>query len=272
MRTAVVLLALLAILAPAPLAAQNEPDSGPLFGQRDLYFAAGFVGGTILMFPLDRALAGVVQDSVRQESTGLQWSSNVVGHFGRTGPFVIGPAMYVAGRLLGSERFADLGLHGTQAIIVAEAANRVLKLVAGRARPFVTNLEEPWSFEPFRGVGNPEYQSFVSGHSAVAFAAAAAVQQETEEWWPEQKWAIGTLMFGGASLVALSRMYDNKHWASDVMAGAAIGAFAGWKVVRWNHTSEPNNVLNEVMLGVSMTPGGGLSSARLWIAPTPRRR
>lgn len=268
MRTAVVLLVLLVSVLRAPLAAQaNDPDSGPLFGQRDLYFAGGFVAGTILMFPLDRALARELQDSTRQSSEALQFASDKVGDFGRTGAFLIGPSMYVIAKLVGNERFADLGLHGTQALLLAEAANRVVKLVAGRARPYVTNDEDPTSFEPFRGVGRPEYQSFVSGHSAIAFAAAAAVQQETEEWWPEYKWAIGSLMFGGASLVALSRMYDNKHWASDVMGGAAIGAFAGWKVVRWNHTSAPDNPLNELFLGISMNPGAGMSSARLWIAP-----
>jgi membrane-associated phospholipid phosphatase len=259
-------LLLLATLA-APLPAQNEPDSGPLFGPRDLYFAGGFVAGTVLMFPLDRALASELQDSVRQASPLLHWSSNAVGDFGRTGPFLIGPAMYVVARLAGSDRFADLGLHGAQAIIVAEVANRAVKLLAGRARPYVVQDEDPTRFALFRGLRSPDYQSFVSGHAAVAFAAAAAVQQETEEWWPDYKWAVGTVMFGGASLVALSRMYDNKHWASDVVAGAAIGAFAGWKVVRWNHTSEPNNEMNRLLLGVSLTPGAGAASARLWVMP-----
>ena len=271
MRTAVVLLVLLGAFLPAPSAAQNnnDPDSGPLFSDRDLYFAGGFVAGTVIMLPLDRILARELQDSTRQASVPLQFAAEQFSDVGRTGAFLIGPAMYVVAKLVGNERFADLGLHGAQALIVAEAANRVVKLVAGRARPYVSNAQDPTSFEPFRGFGKPDYQSFVSGHSAIAFAAAAAVQQETEEWWPEYKWAIGTVMFGGASMVALSRMYQNKHWASDVMGGAAIGAFAGWKVVRWNHTSEPNNELNRILLGISMTPGAGASSARVWIAPAP---
>ena len=43
-------------------------------------------------------------------------------------------------------------------------------------------------------------------------------------------------MYGGATLVGLSRMYNNAHWASDVTLGAAIGTFSGIKVVRFNHS------------------------------------
>lgn len=269
MRNKLLLFILLSAFPLSAAQAQDSGDSGPLFRARDLYFAGGFVAGTIAMFPLDRALATFLQDSLRQASSGLQWSSNLIGDFGRTGPFLIGPALWATGKVTGSERLADLGLHGTEALLVAELANRVVKLMAGRSRPFVSEGERPHDFKLLRGIGEANYQSFVSGHSAIAFAAAAAVQQETEEWWPEYKWAIGGVMFGGASLVALSRMYDNRHWASDVVAGALIGSFAGWKVVRWNHTSEPNNWLNEVLLAVSITPGEHGRVARFWLAPLP---
>lgn len=269
MRAAVATL-LIGLFALSPLHAQNEPDSGPLFNKRDLYFAGGFVLGTIAMFPLDRALADALQDSTRQANEPIRFSADLVGDFGRTAPFIIGPTMYATGKLLGSERFADLGLHGTEALVVAEVVNRVIKVVAGRARPYRVEDDAPSDFDFMRGWRDKDHQSFVSGHSAAAFAAAAAVVQETEEWWPEWKPVIGTAMFGGASLVALSRIYFDKHWASDVVAGAAVGAFAGWKVVRWNHTSAPDNRVNRWLLGVSIAPGENGRTARLWVAPDPR--
>jgi membrane-associated phospholipid phosphatase len=87
-----------------------------------------------------------------------------------------------------------------------------------------------------------DYQSFPSGHSTTAFAAAAAVQAETGEWWPHAQWILRPTLYGGAALVALSRIYEDKHWASDVVLGSAIGAFAGLKVVRFNHTHEGNRI------------------------------
>ena len=51
---------------------------------------------------------------------------------------------------------------------------------------------------------------------------------------------VAPCMYGGATLVGLSRMYHNKHWASDVVLGAAVGTFSGLKVVRYSH-AHPDN-------------------------------
>ena len=42
-------------------------------------------------------------------------------------------------------------------------------------------------------------------------------------------------------------MYYDKHWASDVVVGAAIGTFTGLKVVRYSH-AHPNNRLDRAVL------------------------
>jgi membrane-associated phospholipid phosphatase len=270
-RSAVVLLCFWSLAIGGPAAAQTTStteSNPPLFTNRDLYFAGGFVVGTIAMFPIDRAVENAAQDSLRQANQLYHLGSTWIGNFGRTGAFVIGPTMYAAGRVTKTDRLADLGLHGTEALLVAEIANRAIKVVAGRARPYVGGGASPKDFKLFRGLVDPDYQSFVSGHAAAAFAAAAAVTSESGEWWPSWKPAIGTVMFGGASLVALSRIYDYKHWASDVVAGAAVGSFAGWKVVRWNHTTDPDNKLNRWLLGVSLVPSeNGGRNALVWIAP-----
>jgi membrane-associated phospholipid phosphatase len=49
-------------------------------------------------------------------------------------------------------------------------------------------------------------------------------------------------------------MYDNRHWASDVIMGAAIGTFAGNKVVRY-HRLNPGNRFDKWLLNASITPG-----------------
>jgi membrane-associated phospholipid phosphatase len=67
-------------------------------------------------------------------------------------------------------------------------------------------------------------------------------------------------MYGGATLVGLSRMYHNKHWASDVVLGAGIGTFSGIKVVRYSH-AHPDNFIDRVILQTSIAPdghGGGM--------------
>src|SRR5207249_897522 len=99
-----------------------------------------------------------------------------------------------------------------------------------------------------------------SGHTTAAFAAAAAVTSESRRWWPNGTWLVAPAMYGGATLVGLSRMYNNAHWASDVALGAGIGTFAGLKVVRYSH-AHPDNLIDRVILSTRLAPAatGGLT-------------
>ncbi len=63
------------------------------------------------------------------------------------------------------------------------------------------------------------YNSFPSGHTATAFAAAELLNQEFKEHSP---W-IGYAGYTVAAATGILRMYNNKHWVSDVVAGAGIG-------------------------------------------------
>jgi membrane-associated phospholipid phosphatase len=69
-------------------------------------------------------------------------------------------------------------------------------------------------------------------------------------------------MYGGATAVGLSRMYDDQHWASDVLMGAAIGTFAGLKTVRFNHT-HVGNELDRILLGARIVSTGN-GTALAW--------
>jgi hypothetical protein len=51
-------------------------------------------------------------------------------------------------------------------------------------------------------------------------------------------------------------MYNNRHWATDVITGAALGTFAGTKVVRYNATN-PGNRAERWLLGASIVPSSG---------------
>ncbi|MFC3186012.1 phosphatase PAP2 family protein [Shewanella intestini] len=68
------------------------------------------------------------------------------------------------------------------------------------------------------GSGN---DSFPSGHSADSFAAATFIYRR-------YGWEYGVPAYVASSYVAYSRVASDKHETSDVLAGAAIGALAGW--------------------------------------------
>ena len=271
-------LTLASAIAPAGLRAQPSDTSRistrPLFVPEDAWIAGAFAVGTIAMHPFDRAFARRLQTPGAQERRFVRHQATALRLIGEPGTLIIGASMYGAGKAFGNERMADLGLHGTEAILIGLGVTAVGKTLAGRQRPYA-DVDDPSNWGFGRGLKEDKYRSFPSGHSTMGFAAAAAVSAETMRWWPDTRWIIGPVVYGGAALIGVSRMYNNKHWASDVLTGAAIGTFAGLKVVRYSH-SHPDNRVDRWLLGARITPGVDGPSVALSLVPTtvvvPRRR
>jgi hypothetical protein len=232
-------------LAVASAAAAQPADTThisrePLFTAKDAWIAAGFVAGTVALYPADRYFARKLQTPGNQENRFLSDAASTFRFMGTPGSLIIGASMYGVGRVAKIDRMADLGLHGTEALIIADQTVGLIKGLAGRQRPQVS-IEDERSFKFGRGFkkNSDIYRSFPSGHAAMGFAAAAAVTSETAKWWPKSTWYIAPVMYGGATMIAASRMYNNKHWAS--------GTFAGTKVVRYHH-SHPGNRIDKWLL------------------------
>lgn len=244
------------------MSAQSDTITPPrtLFTRNDAVLAGVFTLGALVARPLDKSFAVRLQRPSAQEHKLFQKAATFFNTTAVPGAFVIGPGLYIAGRLSGEHRLADLGLHGSEALIIGELLGGVIKGVAGRGRPLLNPQDpNPDDWQLMRGFGPGEgYRSFPSGHATAAFAAAAAVTAEMSRWYPDSRWGVGALMYGGAGMVGLSRMYNNRHWASDVIIGAAIGTFAGNKVVRYHH-SHPGNKLDEWLVNFSLR-GGKLSA------------
>jgi membrane-associated phospholipid phosphatase len=246
-----------------------------LFTYRDAALAAAFVGLTFAMFPADRHLAQELQREDLQNNKVFDNPTRNVELITSPGAFIIGGGLYAVGKVSGHKDVADLGWHGTEAVLLATGVTNILKGTLGRARPYVTGDTNPRDFSFGRGFGRGarakdrkgilygtgDYQSFPSGHTSTAFAAASAVTSEARRIWPKSVWFVAPVLYGGATLVGLSRMYHNNHWASDVALGAAIGTFSGLKVVRYSH-AHPDNKLDHFILGASIfpSPGGGTLS------------
>jgi membrane-associated phospholipid phosphatase len=204
----------------------------------DTWIAAGFVAGTVGIVPLDRSLAHMLQDSSRQESRILQKTASGLRFLGFPGSVLIGLSVYAAGHVIDDRRVAAFGLHGTEAIVLTYPIVWVGKNTLGRARPY-DDADNPFNFKFGRGfAGDDRYRSFPSGHTAAAFAVAAALTAESGRIWPEAKPYAAPVLFAGATLIGISRMYQNRHWASDVVAGAAIGVLTGSALIRYVYSRD----------------------------------
>ena len=243
---------------PAPT---DTNDIVPLFGWRDAAVALGFGDATVVLFQADRHVAIQSQDEVTQANIFLKNVTKPSEMLAYPGALVIEGGLFALGKVIHSRRTAEVGWHSMEAIVVATAATNVLKKVVGRARPYVSG--NPHDFKFMGGfTDGHDRSSFPSGHTTTAFAFASAVASESRTKWPKQWWSAWLIpvgVYSGATVVGISRMYHNAHWASDVALGAAIGTFSGIKVIQYAH-AHPDNKLDRFMLGTRITPtaDGGL--------------
>jgi membrane-associated phospholipid phosphatase len=106
-----------------------------------------------------------------------------------------------------------------------------------------------------------DYRSFPSGHTAQAFLAASIVHAEFRD--KSQWYGIGAYTL--ATGVAALRMINNKHWQSDVIAGAGFGILSAHLAYlshrsRWGHKATGRGIGDmSVMPSWSPAGGGGLS-------------
>ena len=274
------LLLILGTLSPAGLWAQSSPTSptasagradttgaarGDFFTGRDAALAGLFTAGTIAMFPVDRRIAMSLKTSSLQDNAFVHHAADAFRLTAVPGSLLIGGGLYAAGRLSGSARMAELGLHGTEALLIGQALGTAVKGTLGRARPYVVADSNAHDFALGRGfrMGN-DFSSLPSGHTIAAFAAASAVTSELAGWWPRATPFVGVVMYGGATMVALERLYDDQHWASDVLLAAAIGTFSGLKVVKFNH-EHPGNRVDRLLLSASIAPGANGGATLSWM-------
>jgi membrane-associated phospholipid phosphatase len=227
----------------------------PLFTTDDALLGLGFAGVTVAMFPLDKSAARRLRSPSSSENRFIDDTTRGFEIMADPGSIVIGSAMYVAGRLTNHRTLEDIGLHMTESIVIGAGTTALLKGALGRSRPFVTNASDPKDFKFGKGFGNSDRQSFPSGHTTTAFAAASSITSEMKRVYPGSTWIVGPVMYGSATMVGLARMYHNKHWASDVALGAAIGTFSGLKIVRYSH-NHPGNRIDRRLLRAIVQPDG----------------
>lgn len=236
----------------ARVGATAEPHSPPgSIWRTALVGAGGAAIATVAAFPLDVPVARAFQSEGPQDSRLLQNGAATFNAVGQPGVLLASVAMYGAGRLSGQPHLTSIGAHATQAIVLSGSVTMLLKIVAGRQRPYVqagNNTE----FDLLGGRKGGR-TSFPSGHTTAAFAFASAVSTDLHYWRPEVARVASPLLYVGAAAVGAARMYDDRHWVSDVVLGAAIGTIVG-RMVTHNARLNPDNWMDRQFRAVTIAP------------------
>ena len=151
---------------------------------------------------------------------------------------------YIYGLAAKDNKARQVALGGAQALILTGISTQLIKHLTHRHRPYQDTPPNPKLWEgPFKGW---EYTSFPSFHTSTAFALASVLSSV----YKDKIW-VGILSYGMATGVGLSRIYENEHWASDVLIGAALGYAIG-KTIFYVMDGKSN-----LSMGISNT--GGIS-------------
>jgi membrane-associated phospholipid phosphatase len=198
----------------------KETFTAPLRWERkDWLIFGGVTAGVGIAFAFDKDIRNAVQ---RNRNRTVDSVFNELEPFGQEYSAGVLLAFYVGGEFLHDPRAKAVALDGISASIIASGLIvQPLKYGFGRSRPN-KNLGA-YDFGPFNG-----NDSFPSGHATQAFAVATVIAEHYDSLW------IKLTAYGLASAVGYARMNNDAHWSSDVLAGAAIGAFVGHVVVRFN--------------------------------------
>lgn len=174
----------------------------------------------------------------RNNSNTVASTSNYITRFGGLYEIYTLTGLAATGYLTHNNKLTTTTLLATQSYITAGAIQLVLKALTGRQRPSYTDRytldAEPRFNGPFyKSVDANGYKtnsSFPSGHTTAAFAAATVYSLEYKD-----KKLVPFISYGIATAIGLSRIVENKHWLTDVVAGAALGYITGQQVVNNYH-------------------------------------
>ncbi len=199
--------------------------TGPVHWKQKEWIIAGSVAvvGTAL-YIFDDEIRKTFQ---KNKTNGLDFTSKYIFEPWGSGlyPAILFGGYYIYGVAAQNKRARQVALGGTQAFIMAALSSQILKHIFHRHRPEQDNPPNPYLWNgPTSGFS---YTSFPSGHTTAAFAIASMMSSV----YKDKIW-VGILSYSLATGVGLSRIYDNHHWPSDVIVGAALGYAIGQTVYK----------------------------------------
>lgn len=164
--------------------------------------------------------------------------SQVLEPIGDYYPVVVGAGFALSGFLSKNNHQLETALLMGESFILTYLTTQMVKTITGRMRP-----DNPLASDPLLWKGPFKGRSFYSTHTALAFSSAAVLSVQ----FRDHKW-VPPLVYGLASLGGVSRIYQNRHWLSDVVFGAATGTAIGLFIAN-NRENNPFRLYPEVVPG-----------------------
>lgn len=215
----------------------------PFSSTKNIAISTGVVAATVISSTTDKAF----REAVSRQGYGTYnhdfWDIPTAYGFVQY-PSIFGGALYTIGLVTRENEIRKTGRMLLQALAYSGTVTMGMRYLFGRHRPF-TSTGDQYEFSPFNTSGDT--QSFPSGHMVVATATSTILAEQIDTWWAR------VVLYSMAALTGYARLYNDKHWLSDVVFAAALG-YGSAKFVLWREREREENEKRKIK-----RKGGGLS-------------
>jgi len=212
---------LFALFFASTVVAQTQPpdtllvESGPRFRYEALVLPAALIGFGVV--GLESPTIKNLNSSTQNELSEHIDEKFTIDDISQYTPFLTVYVLNAAG-IKGKHNFRDRTTILATAYLIMGGTVGIIKATGNEMRPDKTSNN-----------------SFPSGHTATAFMGAEFLYQEYRDvsvWYGFAGYAVAT----GTGFF---RMYNNRHWLTDIAAGAGIGILST-KIAYWLHPAIQN--------------------------------
>ncbi|MFC2096831.1 phosphatase PAP2 family protein [Bacteroidota bacterium] len=210
--------------------------------RNDFYKATSFIGASALLFAFDKKIYDFFQNN---RSQGFDKMSKYLFEPIGSGLYAsIGfGALYLHGVFYDNDNNRQFGLLAAKTFLISGLMAQLSKSVFGRHRPYYDMPPNPEKFSPI----SLKNSSYISGHTTIAFSMATIIAMEFKD-----RPLIPVISYTLATFAGISRIYDNKHWATDVLGGAVIGYTVGRFLYKKNRNIKVIPSMGPSYTGISM--------------------
>ncbi|MBI1896610.1 MAG: phosphatase PAP2 family protein [Acidobacteria bacterium] len=219
------------------------------FNRSNAKFWIGIGATTAALVAMDSRLSRQLPNS--QDQMAFSEKISKVGAAYTAYPIAAG--FYLMGAVTGNARATETGALGLVAVTDSLILSQALKTAFSRQRPMDGDGKGLF----FKGAHN----SFPSGHSMMSFALASVVANE----YSGSK-LVPVIAYGAAGLISASRFSARRHFASDIVAGAAMGWLLGHHVFHTNQRHREHQSAARKLLTPELKPYVNPSSASVGLS------
>jgi membrane-associated phospholipid phosphatase len=217
----------------------SHQDATAWFSSWDGHRVAYVAGATVGLVGLSFADESVSSWAKNLDTGAFGSFLDLSNEFGGAAAAIIPVTVFAASFAVDDVKFQDAAFTSLQSYVYSNAIVLATKMIVGRSRPDAGM--GPHDFNPFSGAA-----SFPSGHTSSAFAIVMP-------WVFYYPGPVTYLLAAVAFGTAIARIQKQRHWLTDVVAGAAISTGMSYYLYsRHSDAQRPEASIDSIGKGMTM--------------------